>query len=363
MSMALFSTFLLAALISGATIPGIIDFARKRNLLELNDARKKHLERVSSLGGIGIFAAFWLAAFVVMEDGFFAYGRYLFVASFILFLTSIQDDLVGLSPLKRLLIQVVVSTSLYFLGWQITSIPGLGLELHPIFSYLLTCGFIIAMINAYNFIDGVNGLAGGLACISALALVWLFQKTGHLEFALLAIGLAGAFAGFLLFNFRKRARIFMGDNGSTFIGLMLAVLIIRFTSVDYEGVFDGFSVLLLLGILSGIPLVDLAKVVVMRMLRGQSPMQPDRTHIHHHLLNLLGSSHRKVCLVLFSWTSLFFLLAILIQPEKWWTALICLSLFPGGIYMIIHLLSARRKLQRIPKSHPSLDSKPNVSGP
>ncbi|RMH20523.1 MAG: hypothetical protein D6698_04110, partial [Gammaproteobacteria bacterium] len=81
MSMALFSTFLLAAVISGSIIPGIIDFARERNLLERNDPRKNHRERVSSLGGIGIFAAFWLAAFVVMEDGFFAYGRYLFVAS------------------------------------------------------------------------------------------------------------------------------------------------------------------------------------------------------------------------------------------------------------------------------------------
>jgi len=298
----------------------------------------------------------------VMEDGFFAYGRYLFVASFILFLTSIQDDLVGLSALKRLLIQGVVSTSLYFLGWQITRIPGFGLELHPVFSYLVTCLFIIAMINAYNFIDGVNGLAGGLACISTLALAWLFQLTGHFEFALLAIGLAGAFVGFLLYNFRKRARIFMGDNGSTFIGLMLAVLIIRFLSIDYEVAFNGYSVLVLLFILSGIPLLDLAKVVIMRILRGQSPMQPDRTHIHHHLLNLLPS-HRKVCLVLFGWTGLFFLLAVFLRPAQWWSALLWLALFPGGIYLTIHLLSARRRLQKASNQPLSFKRKAEISTP
>lgn len=281
-------------------ILSIIDLAKKLQLFDANNELKHHMEKVCSLGGIAIFAAFWIASCLLSGIEGHPALNYLFVGSFILFLTGVRDDLIGIAPLKRLFIQIGVASLMFVGGIQLTYIPGLTETLPVWLSYLLTITLIGTVVNAYNFIDGINGLAGGLATISSLAFAIFFYFSGLPQFAAMALALAGALIGFLWFNFGT-AKIFMGDNGSTFIGVMLSFFAITFLqNHTLSGGSINYSPVLLFAIMI-IPIFDMIKVVIRRMFQGLSPFQGDRTHIHHLFLNA-GFNQRKICYLIYSWS-------------------------------------------------------------
>ena len=299
--------FLLSLGISVMFTLSIIDLARKKKLFDGNTKLKRHIEQVCSLGGIAIFSAFWIG--VCLMSGFYGSATigYLFAGAFILFVTGVKDDLVGIAPLKRLSIQIGVASLLFAGGLQLTYIPGLDIELPMVASYLLTITLIGAIVNAYNFIDGINGLAGGLAMIASLAFGVLFYISGMENYATMALALAGAVLGFLVYNFGT-AKIFMGDNGSTFIGIMLSFFTITFLQnhVINGGVIDWSPVVLIAIIL--VPMLDMVKVIFSRMARGKSPFKGDRTHIHHLLLQA-GMKQNTACYLIYTWNTLAILIA------------------------------------------------------
>ena len=154
------------------------------------------------------------------------------------------------------------------------------------------------MINSLNFIDGINGLAGGLGAIAFGVFAYLFYMGGLPQLALLSIAFMGAIIGFLTYNYGKKAAIFMGDNGSTVIGFVMAIFALK--SLNGLSGTAMTSVLPIVLSLVAIPVLDLFAVVGLRVAKGQSPFVGDRTHLHH-LLTDSGMSHPEACQFIFSW--------------------------------------------------------------
>lgn len=281
-------------------IPVIINVSNQKRLFDLPDERKIHRNPIPSIGGLGIFAGFITALLLTVTfRSEVHHFQYLVAALMVIFFVGIKDDLINLSPLKKFLGQILAATILVFKGgFVIQNMDGiLGIhELPLVASYSLSMITIVVIINAYNLIDGVDGLAASLSLMSSIMFAVFFAINDQLAYACIATSLAGALAAFLIFNFNP-AKIFMGDTGSLVLGLINAVLVIQF--INSNAVVDngaalqvkagpaiGFAILF-------VPLFDTLRVFSLRILHGESPFTPDRNHIHHILLRL-GLGHKQV---------------------------------------------------------------------
>jgi UDP-N-acetylmuramyl pentapeptide phosphotransferase/UDP-N-acetylglucosamine-1-phosphate transferase len=212
-------------------------------------------------------------------------------------LVGVEDDLLTVSPRKKLLMQVIVGSVLCYAGFRIESLYGLfgvgaiGLEL----SCVLTILFLITLINAFNLIDGIDGLAGSLVMVSSTIFGLLFYLEGAFDYSVLALALSASILAFLHFNFHK-ASIFMGDNGSMILGLIIAVFSIQLLNFSGDKIASVNGLALVFSLIA-IPVLDLARVSLVRMLRGKSPFSADRNHIHHVFLRQ-GYSTPVICLTL-----------------------------------------------------------------
>ncbi|MBO9683108.1 MAG: undecaprenyl/decaprenyl-phosphate alpha-N-acetylglucosaminyl 1-phosphate transferase [Flavisolibacter sp.] len=288
-SVAFFITFL--------AIPAIIRVAQEKKLFDLPDSRKLHTSPIASLGGVGIFLGFFLACLLTISGKYNSELQYFFASALVVVFLGLKDDILIISALKKFLGQLAAAAILIHLAdIRIDSMHGmfgLGRLPDPV-SYLLSYITIIVIVNAYNLIDGVDGLAGSLGVLATSIFGAYFFMAEMQVYSLLAFGMAGSLLAFLVFNFNP-AKIFMGDSGSLLLGLVNAILVIKFISVaDAPGalvpiesvVAVGFSILV-------VPLFDTLRVFSIRIAKGKSPFVPDRNHIHHLLLDR-GLSHRTV---------------------------------------------------------------------
>lgn len=293
-------------------MPTIIKLAVKKHLFDVPDARKTHKVPIPSLGGIGIFIGFWVATFLFTGADFFVQLKFIVVSGFLLFMIGIGDDLLDIRASKKFIYQLLIASFLYIGGFQLQGFYGLfGLEELPIYlNFPLTLLAIALIINAYNLIDGVNGLAGSLSTLGALTFGFLFLNNNMPNWAIVAFSVAGTTIGFLRFNMGN-AKIFMGDNGSTFLGLMMSLFFIKYLDSAYyiqgetHALAIGMSIII-------VPVLDLLRVFTLRIKRGDSPFTADRIHLHH-LVSRLGKSHLKITFALVALnitiivTALFFL--------------------------------------------------------
>lgn len=279
-------------------IPAIMRVAREKKLYDLPDARKLHTQPIASLGGVGIFIGFFLATLLTITGHERSELQYFFASAIVIFFLGLKDDILILSPTKKFLGQLAATAILVHLGGvRIDSMHGLfGLgSIPPLVGNLLSYITIIVVVNAYNLIDGVDGLAGSLGIFTMTVFGTYFLAADQSLYALLAFAMGASLLAFLLFNYHP-AKIFMGDSGSLLLGLLNAILVIKFiTAADSPNVLPlasavaiGFSVLVL-------PLLDTLRVFSIRIARGRSPFAPDRNHIHHLLLDQ-GLNHRYVTL-------------------------------------------------------------------
>ncbi|MBK7122221.1 MAG: undecaprenyl/decaprenyl-phosphate alpha-N-acetylglucosaminyl 1-phosphate transferase [Chitinophagaceae bacterium] len=244
-----------------------------------------------------------------------------------------------LSASKKFIGQLIAAGIIIkFGGIQLTNLHGfLGIyEIPHITGMLISLFTIIVITNSFNLIDGVDGLAGSLGLMTTLVFGVYFFYAGQLTFAVMAFALAGSTIGFLIYNFSP-AKIFMGDTGSLLLGLVNAILVIKFINVAGNPASNfpieaapaiGFSILM-------IPLFDTLRVFGLRILDRRSPFSPDRTHVHHFLLDL-GLSHRMVTitcvLVNISFISLAFFLRNLGTTVVIGILLLSAFVFIGIIY-------------------------------
>jgi UDP-GlcNAc:undecaprenyl-phosphate/decaprenyl-phosphate GlcNAc-1-phosphate transferase len=336
---------LLAVLISFAitflAIPVIIFVAEKKKLYDVPDERKIHATPIPSLGGLGIFAGFVMASLLVISFQNASEFQYFTGASLVIFFLGLKDDILDISAVKKFIGQVLAAFLIIYKGGvQIESMHGfLGIyELPEMMSLLLTYFTVIVVINSFNLIDGVDGLAGSLGLMATSLVGLYFLKIDLLSYAVLSFALAGSLAAFLIFNFQP-ARIFMGDTGSLLIGLVTAILIIKFINVSATNPTlaipaspaIGFSILM-------IPLLDTLRVFGIRILHRRSPFSPDRNHVHHILLDK-GLSHRQVTLTLVGFNLAIIVAAYFAQPIG---NTLLLSSVIGLFFVIIGILYLTR---------------------
>ncbi len=297
--------FIVSLLISALSIPVIIRVANLKNLTdEPDEGRKLHKIITPTLGGVAIFAGALVSFSAVYDLHGFNDLRFITPALIILFFAGIKDDLLVLAPGKKLAVQVGCAALITYLGnLRITSLWGImALQEIPFwFGVLITVFLIIALINAFNLIDGINGLAGTLGLLASLSFGAWFALNNFGSLTILSFSLAGALVGFLIYNY-NRAKIFMGDTGSMAVGFIIAIIAIRFIEANRVNLDAlrypivnapavAFAVL-------AIPIFDMIRVFLLRLSQKRSPFSADRNHIHHYFVDN-GFSHAKSTGILF----------------------------------------------------------------
>ncbi|MEO5905776.1 MAG: MraY family glycosyltransferase, partial [Saprospiraceae bacterium] len=272
-------------------------------------------------------------------------------AFIIIFLIGAKDDILPMSPYRKLLGQIFACFILVFKAQvRITSLYGIfGVyEIPVIISIILSMFTILVIINAFNLIDGINGLSGSLATLISLSMGTWFFLIDRTELAIIAFSLAGACIAFLRYNITP-ARIFMGDTGSMLIGLVSAIMVIEFIEIhsDIQGSPYAFKAVpaVAVGILI-LPLFDTLRVFIMRLLNGKSPLHADRNHIHHLLLDS-GLTHMRATMVLVGVNLLFILFTVYFQDLGNLGLLIILLLLASVLTAIPYVISRSRNQQRL----------------
>ncbi|MDH6281446.1 UDP-GlcNAc:undecaprenyl-phosphate GlcNAc-1-phosphate transferase [Rhodococcus sp. LBL1] len=286
--------------------------------------RDVHVQPIPRLGGVGMYIGMLVALLFAQQLPALTRGfefttdiSAVLVAGFVIVLVGIIDDRWGLDALTKFVGQVTAAGILALMGvsWYIIYQPfgDTTVILDQLQAGLVTVAVTVVMINAMNFVDGLDGLAAGLGLIASLAICafsvgLLHDQGGDVSAyppAMIAAALAGACLGFLPHNFQP-ARIFMGDSGSMLIGLTLAAVstsasgrisLSAYGSRDLVGL---LTPLLLVSAVMFIPILDLLLAIVRRTRAGVSPFSPDKMHLHHRLMQI-GHSHRRVVLLIYLW--------------------------------------------------------------
>ncbi len=290
-------------IITFLAVPAIIKIARAKKLYDIPDERKLHTRPIASLGGIGIFVGFFIASLLSISFQSAPEFQYFFAAATAIFFLGLKDDILILTAMKKFIGQMIAAAILIHLGGiRIESMHGLfGYDQLPeLISLALSYVSIIVIINAFNLIDGIDGLAGSLGFLTMSIFGVYFFMVDMSAYALFAFSMAGSIAAFLIFNYHP-AKIFMGDSGSLLLGLVNAILVIKFIGVaDSSAVAYPLESAVAIGVaILMLPLADTLRVFSIRLLKGRSPFVPDRNHIHHLLLDR-GLSHKyiTICCVL-----------------------------------------------------------------
>lgn len=287
------------------TTPIVRNFALQFDQVDLPSSRKLHGKPMVRLGGIAI--CFGVAAALLMVVSLRGVSVFadpsgpsvlvVIMGGLGFFAIGLADDLFNLAPLPRLLAQLTVSTLVWQAGLKIEEIPlpGLGAIDLGWLSLPLTLLWLTGVVNAMNWIDGLDGLAAGVGAIAAGASALICLQSNHIASALVMVCLLGSLLGFLVFNFNP-AQIFMGDGGSYLIGFLLA-------GVGITGLVKTATptAALLPLLVLAVPLLDMSVVILGRLLRRQSPFLADRSHLHHRLLGV-GLTHRLTVLTIYALT-------------------------------------------------------------
>ena len=289
--------------ISMRIYPAIIYLSHSKDLMDVPGERSMHQGKTPTLGGIGLFLTF---AIGMVLTGVFAplppqdviNVLALIGATMLLLFLGVKDDLVLVSPKKKFIGQLVAAALVVFASdIRIVSMEGIfGLwELPYWVSVAFTIFVFLLVVNAFNLIDGIDGLAGGLAILSAVVYGGFFLGNGQQYLALACVILVGALIGFLQHNLSKRQKLFMGDSGSLFTGFLLAYLTIAFLNKSADAASLAFPIanapILAIAVLS-YPMMDTLRVFTIRIREGRSPFSADKNHIHHRFLSL-GYSHKR----------------------------------------------------------------------
>lgn len=312
-------SFLLALIVTLATTPLVRRLAFQLGAVDGRgkDSRRVHSVATPRLGGLAIAAGFYLplagltvvdseVGRTLMRDATKVWG--LFAGGAAIAALGILDDTAGTNAKQKFVVQVAVATALFFLGFRIgtVSIPfGMRFDL-GILAFPITVLWIVGIINALNLIDGLDGLAAGVALVASTGTFVAAFLNGNVLMMLFTASLSGSLLGFLVFNYNP-ARIFMGDTGSMFLGYILAV-----TSVTTHTKGAATVAFLIPVLVVGLPIMDTFLAIGRRAYRGRPLFAADREHLHHRLLDH-GLSQREAVLILWAMAGLLGVSALLVS--------------------------------------------------
>ena len=286
--------------------------AKKIQLVDAPSGRKQHQGVIPLVGGVAIFTTVTLALFISPE-----LTRnpllYLFCSSVLVF-TGAMDDKYDISVKARLLIQVIMSVvTIHFGGLYLGNLGNLfgfgEITMNTPLSYIITTLAIVGTINAFNMVDGIDGLLGGLATVTFLSLGYLFWLDNQLDLYHFCFVVVIATLPYVMLNlgfpFGRRFKVFMGDAGSVFIGFTVIWLLVNGTQGESTPLRPVTALWLI-----ALPLMDMATIMIRRIRKGQSPFKPDREHLHHICLRL-GLSSQITLIAICSLAALFAYIGIL----------------------------------------------------
>ena len=288
----------IAAALSLISMPVIIGICKKLKLYDYHDERKIHSGDIPRLGGVGIVISFVITSSIFLHTQTelnSADHLPIYIAAGIIFVFAIVDDILNLPAIVKLIVQLAAVSIVTLNGYHFTQI--FGWMLPKWFAIVLTFGWILGVTNAYNLIDGLDGLCGTLSFTAIITLGILYYLSGNNE-AILCFMLAGSIFGFLCFNWPP-AKLFMGDNGSQFLGFMIAILPLYSSGDVFE-----YNKFLIMIVLTAFAVFDTI-AAIWRRLRDKKPiMAGDRSHLHHKLLNMGYTKQAALYLIAFLQTLL-----------------------------------------------------------
>ena len=303
---------------------GAVDDPKK----DRDPGRRMHRDPVPRMGGLAIVLGFLLSTLIFVPLTGQIKGTLL--GSVIIVVLGIFDDIYDLRAKFKLAVQIIAALIAVFTGNVIENLSNPNIfSSNPywhlgILAVPITVVWIVAMTNAVNLIDGLDGLACGVSSISSLTLLVIALLVGEPEVALIVAALAGGCLGFLPYNMNP-AKIFMGDTGSTFLGYILAV-------ISIQGLFKWYTLISFVVpfLLFGLPIFDTCFAFIRRIAHGQSPMHPDRGHVHHRLIDM-GFSQKQAVAVLYVITAILGLSAVVLTTSGAVKAMLLLfALFAAG---------------------------------
>jgi UDP-N-acetylmuramyl pentapeptide phosphotransferase/UDP-N-acetylglucosamine-1-phosphate transferase len=306
--------FVISVLLTGFLIPQILLISFRKKLFDEPNERKIHTSLVPRLGGIAFMPAMFLSmALVCAFDTLLGFGAvsasiganqlpvaFTFCAIMSLYLTGVADDLIGVRYRAKFVIQIICAMMLIAGGLWINDLHGfMGIDQIPWWiGYPFTILIVVFAINAINLIDGIDGLASGLSACAMIVYGFVAYSINEYVCSLLAFTTLGVLVPFFYFNVfgdaKKQHKIFMGDTGSLTIGIVICAIALRLLNTcngdpDYTEFFGNMEMVALSPML--IPCLDVVRVYMGRVRRGQNPFLPDKTHIHHKLL-AIGMNQR-----------------------------------------------------------------------
>ena len=344
----------LAGVVSFLLTPLVKILAQKVGAMDVpKDDRRMHTIPIPRMGGLAIFLAFFIATLLFCKE-INRPLRSILLGSVIIVILGVFDDIYALRALFKLIIQILAACVVVFyggcriqyitnpFGTSAASFFDLGAWAVP-----LTIVWIVAITNAVNFIDGLDGLACGVSCISAANLLVIALLVSEPNIAILMAALTGACIGFVPYNFNP-AKIFMGDTGSTFLGFVLAC-------VSIQGLFKFYAVVSFAVpfLLLGVPIFDICFAVIRRVAHGKNPMAADRGHIHHRLIDM-GFSQKQSVAIAYVLTAILGLAAVLLTVSGEMKALLLLGavLVVGAIGLELIINDPPKKHHSAPKEEP-----------
>lgn len=338
----------------------ILYIAKHKNFVDNPDARKLQQEPIPVMGGIAVFFGVAMGLLigyfigVVVGVEFRTLMMPVLAAMVLMLYIGAIDDIMGLTPKVRFVIEIVTVLGLIFTsGGCIDTLHGVwGIESFSWWIAVpLTVFAGVGIINAVNMIDGVNGLSSSLCGVSCIVFGIVFMRAGDVSNAVLAFTTAGALLPFMVHNiFGLRSRMFIGDAGTMVMGLLMTwftISLLRSNSpIEYYDAVDGVNLIAFALAVLCVPVFDTIRVMVMRIVRGESPFHPDKTHLHHVFVNV-GVSHfftamteLLIMLVVVSslWVSVLFDASV-----EWQLYIVILAsmLFVWGTYIIINYHAVR----------------------
>ncbi|WP_235016429.1 MraY family glycosyltransferase [Aquimarina sp. AU474] len=299
------------------TIPKIIGLVENKRLMDEPNNRSSHKTKTPTLGGVSFFYTIIFTLFFLKQWDSNSEAMYIIPGLTILLIIGLKDDLLVLAPFTKLLAQLcALGFVLLNENFIVHSLNGfLGIHEIPIYLYYLVGGFVmLTVINAYNLIDGIDGLAAIVGIVILIMYATIFYFTNDFFYTLLCLALNGSLIAFLSFNLSSTKKIFMGDTGSLIVGFIISILTLKFLTLTKES-YNNLPFLLENGPIIAmsiliVPLFDTARVFTIRIANKKSPFSPDRNHIHHILIDYLSLSHRQASLFLGGFNLLFVVLFI-----------------------------------------------------
>lgn len=313
-------SLIVAAALAFAVTPLVKRLAQRVGAMDVpKDERRMHKIPIPRMGGLAIFFAFLIA--VLCFAGIDRELRGILLGATIIVVLGILDDILTLKALPKFAVQIVAAVIAVLHGCRIEHF--MGFRLATWLSYPVSVIWIVAITNAVNFIDGLDGLAAGVSAISAGSMLVVALLVPDYNSAILLAAIVGACAGFIPYNFNP-AKIFMGDTGSTFLGFMLS-------SISIYGLFKMYAIISFAVpfLVLGLPIFDICFAVIRRVSKGQSPMHADRGHVHHRLIDM-GFSQKQAVAIAYMLSAILGMAAVVLTNDGEMKALI----FIGAVIVV-----------------------------